>query len=142
MPSPGIGSEGRILSGDPANPWDNQVVVGLRSATGDSLGLTIELTARLLKETCYPAVREAMAQVGFEVSDPAEGAKISSHSATRCAGMVLDRYAPAYAQGHREWAMATSGGGGSSRGVNEFVTAFPLPPDLERALLAVVEGAF
>ena len=142
MPSPGIGFEGRILAGDPSNPWDNQVVVGLRSASADSLGVTNEIIARLLKETCYPAVREAMTRAGIDSSDPGSGAKLTSDGATRCVGMVLDRYVPGKAEGLRGWALSASGQGVSSGDPGRFAIAFPIPPDLERALLAVVEGSF
>jgi hypothetical protein len=138
MVSPGIGREGRILAGDPANPWDNQVVVGLGSPVG-SADLATDLLARFLKETCYPAVREAMSQAEIAGMDPAAGERLASDAATRCGAMVLDRYAPSLSPGYRVRSLAAASGEGS-RDPGAFTQAFPLPPELERALLEVVEG--
>ncbi len=138
MVSPGIGREGRILAGDPANPWDNQVVVGLGNLAG-STDPGVDFFARLLKEACYPAVREAMSRAQISGLDPAAGERLSSDAATRCGAMVLDRYAPALSPEYRVRSVAAVSGQGS-RDPGVFTQAFPLPPGLERALLEVVEA--
>jgi hypothetical protein len=139
MPSPPVGLEGRILAGDPSNPWDNQVVVGLEGATEDVSGLVTEITARFLKEACYPAVREAMSASGLAGSDPVADARISSDAATRCGGMVLDRFVPSMSQEYSNWVLDARGGTNSPS--TDLQEAFPLPPALERALLQVIQGA-
>ncbi len=139
MPSPPVGLEGRILAGGPSNPWDNQVVIGIRGSVDDPNGLVTEITARFLKEVCYPAVREAMAASGVAVSDPAVEARMSSDAATGCGAMVLDRFVPSMSREYRTWALDARGAVTTSP-TESFQEAFPLPPALEQALLELIQG--
>lgn len=90
-----VGPEGRIFEGDPANPLDNIVVVGL----DDDAGPRAPLFAAV-REMCFPVVREVLAAQPT-VPDRTEAATRSSHAAVRCGAYLLDHLAPDMAQEYR-----------------------------------------
>jgi hypothetical protein len=141
MISAPVGPEGRILEGDPSNPWDNQIVIGLAptALAAGSDAAFLDVAVRSVRELCYPAVRQAMQASGIQAGTLAEGADLSARAATRCGALLIDRHAPDLEQAYATWALswsdATSTGGDTA---GALAAAFPLPPGLESALEEVV----
>ena len=87
--TPAIGLEGRFFEGDPENPRDNVVVVGLAQDADPATAV-----AALVRELCYPVVREAFSAAAVRIDDRQQASRLSDRAATRCGAMLLERYAP------------------------------------------------
>ncbi len=84
-----LGLEGRFFSGDPDVAGDNVVVLGW--APGVSAPSVV---SGLVRELCYPLVREAFAATNTAFADRHEAARTSDRAATRCGARLLAELAP------------------------------------------------
>ncbi len=127
--SPALGADGRIFDGDPADRTDNLVAVRF-PASGDAPDLPLYAVVR---ELCYPAVRQALA------GEPASASRIaaerrSSDAAVRCGALLLRARAPALVAGYRR---AFAGDTLTA----SFEAAYPLDAALAAALGRLLQGA-
>jgi hypothetical protein len=124
--SPAVGLDGRFFDGDPTNDRDNVVIVGYAAIAGME-------AFRVVREWCYPAVREAQADA-MVGSDRVAAEAESGRAAVRCGDLVMDRYFTAAAGHYRSAFMpdqdVVSGA--------DLAARYPLPNALEQALTVVV----
>lgn len=127
--SPALGSDGRIFVGNPADRTDNLVAVRFPEA-GDAPNLPLYAAVR---ELCYPAVRQALANRA-ERADRIAAERTSSDAAVRCGGLLLKMRAPALVPSYRR-AFAPDTLAATFEG------AYPLDPALARALARLLPPA-
>jgi len=124
--SPAVGLDGRFFDGDPANDRDNVVIVGYAAVGGME-------AFHVVREWCYPAVREAQADARTG-SDRVAAEAESGRAAVRCGDLVLGRYLPG-ATGHYRSAFLP---GQAAVSAADLAARYPLPGVLERAVAVVV----
>jgi len=125
--SPAVGLDGRFFDGDPDNDKDNVVIVGYAPVAGME-------AFQIVREWCYPAVREAEADALVGGSDRVAAEAESGRAAVRCGELVLDRYLPAATRHYRSAFVPDQNV--VSRA--DLAARYPIPKALERALTVVV----
>ena len=98
LASPAVGPEGRILLGEPVDPGDNVVAVGMPLALDDSVAVLFAA----VRELCYPIASREVARQGVRANDRITGERTSSRAAVRCGAMLLDVRAPELAPRYRD----------------------------------------
>lgn len=96
--SPAIGPEGRIFLGEPDDPGDNVVAVGMPLALDD---VEVVLFAAV-RELCYPIASREVARQGVPGNDRVTAERVSSRAAVQCGAMLLDVRAPELATRYRD----------------------------------------
>jgi len=123
-----LGPDGRFFAGDPKNPTDN--VVAVRLGPGEPAQAAVY---RLVRELCYPAVREAM-QGTEPTDDRVRGERVSGIAAVRCGHELLARYAPREVAGYDEQWLREAG---ATEGFEEH---FALPGAIGSRLASRIAG--
>jgi len=98
LASPAVGPEGRIFLGEPDDPSDNTVVVGMPLALDD----TAAVLFAAVRELCYPIASREVARQGVRANDRITGERTSSRAAVRCGAMLLEVRAPELAPRYRD----------------------------------------
>lgn len=133
MPSPGIGPEGRIVTGDPlaVRAGDNVASVMLPLFTDAPTPSAFAL----LKELCFPIVDDALRGVGADtalIKTPGDLENLRRTAAVRCGAVLLEFYAPTFAAGYRR-AFLDAVGATESYTVRAFERVYALDaPTFER----------
>lgn len=123
-----LGPDGRFFAGDPKNPTDN--VVAVRLGPGEPAQAAVY---RLVRELCYPAVREAMQGVE-PTDDRVRGERVSGIAAVRCGHELLARYAPREVAGYDEQWLSEAGA------TEGFEKQFALPGAIGDRLASRIAG--
>jgi hypothetical protein len=97
VPTPALGLEGRFFGGDPDNADDNVVIVGLADGSAN----VDETLAPVVRELCFPAVRQAFEQVRTRYADRVAASRASDAAATRCGELLLEARLPAALDAYR-----------------------------------------
>lgn len=124
--SPAVGLDGRFFDGDPDDDRDNIVIVGYAAKTGME-------ALHLVREWCYPAVREAQADA-LTGSDRVAAEAESGRAAVRCGDLLVARYLPGATEHYRS-AFLPNHNEVSGAALAE---RYPLPSALERTLSVVL----
>jgi len=124
--SPAVGLDGRFVDGDPTNDRDNVVIVGYAPIAGME-------AFQVVREWCYPAVREAQADA-MAGNDRVTAEAESGRAAVRCGDLVMDRYFPAAIDHYRSVFVPDQ----DVVSAADLAARYPLPKALERALTVVL----
>jgi hypothetical protein len=133
IPTPTLGFEGRINSGDLYDPRDNVIAVHL--AMNDMTPLSIAYGA--VRELCF-SVLDRVPELG--AVNPEYVERVRAIAAVRCGAYLLEFYAPAYVTGYWQWFLAAAGMQPSGGLASAFAKAYPLTPEVEQGLRRAMRG--
>jgi hypothetical protein len=90
IPSAAVGTEGRFFQGRSDRSDDNVVVIRMPHDAGQ----TGAVLSAVVRELCFPAVRDALAVFEPDFTDRSQAMVVSDRAATRCGAILLQLLAP------------------------------------------------
>lgn len=134
--SSALGPEGRTAAREEES--GPAIVVAIGAPGGAPRDAARDGAADVLRELCFATVHAVETPAGDAPRDADAAEQASRTAAVRCGALVLGRYLPRYrAMYEAHFVARTQGNAGATSG-SAFARLFPLPPDVERALVRAI----